>query len=111
MSRLTSKLKNKVEVFTKNKVLNELGIYEYEYTKLKDSYMQILPKSSKITKGEADTEKVESTHIFKCRVRSIPDLDNTYRLKYKDLTYEVTYFDYDFKDNEFFEIYTRLVIE
>ena len=111
MSRLTSKLRNRVEVLTRQKFENVLGENEYRYSHSKYVYMQILSKNSKMVDGEADTEKVESTHMFKCRIKSISNLDNTYRFKYKNQIYEVKYFDPDFKNNEFYEIYTRLVVE
>lgn len=111
MSRLTSKLRNNVEVLTKQKFKNALDENEYRYEHFKYVYMQIISKSSQMIKGEADTEKVDSTHMFKLRIKSLPDLDNTYRFKYKNQIYEVKYFDPDFKNNEFYEVYTRLVIE
>ena len=41
MSRLTSKLRNRIEVLTKQKVKNELGEWEYRYDTLKFIYGQI----------------------------------------------------------------------
>lgn len=111
MSRLTSKLINKVEVLTKQKFQNELDETEYRYSHFKFVYMQIIPKTSKMIEGQADTEKVESTHVFKCRIKSLSGIDNTHRFKYKGQIYEVKYVDPDFKNNEFYEVYTRLVIE
>lgn len=111
MSRITSKLKNRVDVYTKQKVENELGEIEYKYAKLKTIYAQIIPKTSNLKDGQAETEYVESTHKFKIRIKSLPDLDNTYRFVYRGQTYEVKYFDPDYQNNEFYEIYTRLVIE
>lgn len=111
MSRLTSKLRNRVEVHTKHKVKNELGEWEYKYALYKVIYAQIIPLRSSLKDGQAETEYVESTHKFKIRIKSLPELDNTYRFVYKGQTYEVKYFDYDFKNNEFYDIYTRLVVE
>lgn len=111
MSRLTSKLRNRVEVHTKQKVKNELGEWEYKYALYKVIYAQIIPMRSILKQGQADTEYVESTHKLKIRIKSLPELDNTHRFKYQEQTYEVLYFDSDFQSNEFYEIYTRLVIE
>ncbi|WP_077369707.1 phage head closure protein [Anaerosalibacter sp. Marseille-P3206] len=111
MSRMTSKLRNKVDVYTKQKVENELGEIEYKYAKLKTIYTQIIPKTSTLKDGQAETEYVESTHKFKVRIKSLPELDNTYRFAYKGQTYEVKYFDPDYRSNEFYDVYTRLVIE
>lgn len=111
MSRMTSKLKNRVEVHTKQKVKNELGKWEYKYALYKTIYAQIIPMRSILKQGQADTEYVESTHKFKIRKKSLPELDNTYRFKYQGQIYEVMYFDPDFQHNEFYEVYTRLVIE
>ncbi len=111
MSRMTSKLRNKVEVHTKQKVKNEIGKWEYKYALFKTIYAQIIPLRSSLKDGQAETEYVESTHKIKIRAKSLPELDNTYRFVYKGQTYEVKYFDPDFQNNEFYEIYTRLVIE
>lgn len=111
MSRMTSKLRNKVDVYTKQKVENELGEWEYKYALYKTIYAQIIPKTSTLKDGQAETEYVESTHKFKIRIKSLPDLDNTYRFVYKGQTYEVKYFDPDYQHNEFYDVYTRLIIE
>ncbi|WP_353096228.1 phage head closure protein [Tissierella praeacuta] len=111
MSRITSKLRNRVDVYTKQKVKNELGKWEYKYALYKTVYVQIIPKQSALKDGQAETEYVESTHKFKIRIKSLPKLDNTYRFEYKGQTYEVKYFDPDFQNNEFYEVHTRLVIE
>lgn len=111
MSRMTSKLRNKVDVYTKQKVENELGEIEYKYALYKTIYAQIIPKTSILKDGQAETEYVESTHKIKIRTKSLPRLDNTYRFIYKGQTYEVKYFDPDYQHNEFYDVYTRLVIE
>lgn len=105
------KLRNKVEVLTKEKLENALGEDEYKYTHSKYVYMQIIPKSSSAKQGEANTEKIESTHVFKCRLKSLLGLDNTYRFQYRGQVYDVEYFDPDFQNSEFYQIYVKLVIE
>lgn len=111
MSRMTSKLRNRIEVLTKQRVKNELGEWEYKYAPLKTIYGQIISQRSSLKDGQAETEYVESTHKIKIRIKSLPDLDNTYRFRYKGQIYEVRYFDPDYKNNEFYEIHTRMVIE
>ena len=111
MSRMTSKLRNRVEAHTKQRVKNELGEWEYKYALYKTIYAQIIPLRSTLKDGQAETEYVESTHKIKIRTKSLPGLDNTYRFIYKGQIYEVKYFNPDYQNNEFYEIYTRLVIE
>ena len=89
-------LRNKVEVYTKEKVKNALGKYEYTYTKKKDVFASVRLVRKRSREGEADTEFAILTHEITLRAQSLPDIDETYRFKYKNLKLQAKYIDYDF---------------
>jgi SPP1 family predicted phage head-tail adaptor len=98
-------LRNKIEVYEKIEIENELGEKDHEYQFVKSIFAQIIPAnltgSSK--EGQANTEYAETTHKIKCRKLSLnPTIDMYF--KYDGLRYDILYFQPDFKNKDFWEI-------
>lgn len=90
-------LRNKIDVLTKQKVFDDkLGKYQHKYSFYKKVYSSVRLVRKKSREGQADTEYVVLTHEITLRERSLPDIDETYRFRYKNLLLQAKYIDYDF---------------
>jgi len=107
MSDFTSRLKNRIEVYAKEKVAGQLGT-TYEDVLVKKLWAEIKFRSGSMTKGEGDTEA--NNTMFKIRVRKT-EIDTTRYIKYKGLVYEIEYIYPDFKNNSFVELFVKLKTE
>lgn len=107
MASLSSKLKNRIEVYKKNKVQGKIGD-TYEEVLVKKLWAEIKFQSGSMTKGEGDTESNNTR--FKIRIRKTT-IDTSHYIKYKDLLYEIEYIYPDFKSNSFIELFVKLKTE
>ena len=107
MASLSSKLKNRIEVYKKNKVQGKIGD-TYEEVLVKKLWAEIKFQSGSITNGEGDTESNNTR--FKIRIRKTT-IDTSHYIKYKDLLYEIEYIYPDFKSNSFIELFVKLKTE
>lgn len=107
MKNQASRLKNRIEVYKKNKVQGEIGD-TYEEILVKKLWAEIKFQSGSIVNGEGDTESNNTR--FKFRVRKT-EIDTTHIIKFKGLVYEIDYIYPDFKNNSFIEIFVKLKTE
>jgi hypothetical protein len=114
MNNLTSKLKDKVDLYGKVEDKNELGETEYKFGKIKPMFVNIIPSNltGNTTTGQASTEYAEVTHRIKCRKLSIKNLEIDMFFVDKDgLRYDVKYFQPDYTNSEFWEILCKIKYE
>lgn len=104
-------LNKRIEVYTKQPVTNEIGKTHHEYKFFKKTFASIEQIRRRILEGEADTKYSSQTIVFKIRTRSLPDIDETYKFKYKGRLYEVRDLDYDYDDEGLWVIQTEMVVE
>lgn len=107
MSSLSSRLKNRIEVYKKNKVEGKIGD-TYKEVLVKKLWAEIKFQSGSIVNGEGDTESNNTR--FKFRVRKT-EIDTTHIIKFKGLVYEIDYIYPDFKNNRFIELFVKLKTE
>lgn len=107
MSNLSSRLKNRIAVYKRQKVKGGLGS-TYEDVFIKNIWAEIKFSSGSMTKGEVDTESNNTR--FKIRIRKTA-IDTSHYIKYKDLLYEIEYIYPDFKSNRFIELFVKLKTE
>ncbi|MGL5617395.1 MAG: head-tail adaptor protein [Sarcina sp.] len=107
MKNQASRLKNRIEVYKKNKVQGKIGD-TYEEILVKKLWAEIKFQSGSIVNGEGDTEANNTR--FKFRVRKT-EIDTTHIIKFKELVYEIDYIYPDFKNNSFIEIFVKLKTE
>ncbi|WP_250277217.1 phage head completion protein [[Clostridium] colinum] len=67
---LVEKLDKKVEVYKKQKVINDLGQTEYKYALFKSVWVNIMPTSTKVDNYVAETDRAEYTFKFTLISRS-----------------------------------------
>lgn len=104
-------LRNKVDVYTKQRVKNEVGKYEHRYAFHKSIFCTIRLVRKKTLQAPADTEVAVLTHEIYFREKSLPDIDETYRFKYKHLNLQAKYIDYDFDREGMVFVHCEQVVE
>lgn len=107
MSNLSSRLKNRIEVYSKKNVAGQLGT-TYEDVLVKKLWAEIRFQSGSMINGAGDTEANNTR--FKIRIRKT-EIDTTHYVKYKGLVYEIEYIYPDFKNNSFIELFVKLKTE
>ena len=107
---LLEKLDKKVEVYQKQKIINDLGQTEYKYSLLKRVWANIMPTSTKVSNYIAETDVAEYTFKFILRGNSIKNLTRDMYFIYKNQRYDIEYFVPNFKNRDRVEIICKLVV-
>lgn len=107
MSNLSSRLKNRIEIYKKNKVKGKIGD-TYEEVLVKKLWAEIKFQSGNMINGEGGTEANNTR--FKIRIRKT-EVDATHIIKFKGLVYEIEYIYPDFKKNGFIDLMVKLKTE
>lgn len=107
MASFSSKLKNRIEVYKREKIQGKTGD-TYEEVLVKKLWAEIKFQSGSIVNGEGDTEANNTR--FKIRIRKT-EIDATHIIKFKGLVYEIDYIYPDFKSNSFIELFVKLKTE
>ena len=105
MNDITKRLRHLVEVYQMKVLVNDLGENDTAPELLKRAYCEILPLNSTVKNGEANTENNQHQFKFTFRRKSIQGIKKDWFFLFEDLKYEVIYFNRDFKDNQFIEVF------
>lgn len=105
MINITKKLRHLVEVYQMKVLVNDLGENDTTPELLKRAYCEILPLNSSVKNGEANTENNQHQFKFTFRRKSIQGIKKDWFFLFEGLKYEVIYFNRDFKDNQFIEVF------
>ena len=105
MINITKRLRHLVEVYQMKVLVNDLGENDTTPELLKRAYCEILPLNSSVKNGEANTENNQHQFKFTFRRKSIQGIKKDWFFLFEGLKYEVIYFNRDFKDNQFIEVF------
>lgn len=105
MNDITKRLRHLVEVYQMINSPNDLGENDTVPELLKRAYCEILPLNSTVKNGEANTENNQHQFKFTFRIKSIQGIKKDWFFLFEGLKYEVIYFNRDFKDNQFIEVF------
>lgn len=105
MINITKRLRHLVEVYQMKVLVNDLGENDTAPELLKRAYCEILPLNSTVKNGEANTENNQHQFKFTFRRKSIQGIKKDWFFLFEGLKYEVIYFNRDFKDNQFIEVF------
>ncbi len=108
---LAEKLDKKVDVYKKQKIINDIGQTEYNYALFKSVWANIMPTSTKVANYVAETDRAEYTFKFILRENSIKELTRDMYFIYKNQRYNIDYFVPNFKNKDRVEILCKLVVE
>ena len=105
MNDITKRLRHLIEVYQMKVLVNDLGENDTAPELLKRAYCEILPLNSSVKNGEANTENNQHQFKFTFRRKSIQGIKKDWFFLFEGLKYEVIYFNRDFKDNQFIEVF------
>ena len=108
---LSSRLTNRIDVYGKIKIENELGETDYKYEKLKTIWAEIMPESGNVQSGEGKTEYANINYKFVIRSSALSELSNDMYFVFKGQRYDIQYFNPNYKYRNCIEIFCKLVIE
>ncbi len=108
MINITSRLRHNVEVFKRENKKNILGENEPKIIFVKKVFAEIIPLNS--TVKELPDMATTNEHKFKFyfRYNSLKEITKDYFFKYENKKYEVDYFNVDFKNRCFIEVFCIL---
>lgn len=110
MRNLCDRLKNKVELYGKVQIKNELGEKDYQYQKIKTIWAEILPQSGSEKAGQGNTLFAEISHKFTIRANAAKLSKDMYFL-FLGQTYAIQYFQPNYQHHDRIEIFCKLVVE
>lgn len=111
MNDITKRLRHLVKVYYMQDIANELGENEKTPAFFKNAYCEIIPQNSSVKQGQANTESNEHSFKFIFRIKSVPSIQKDWFFIYENLKYEILYFNRDFKDNQFIEVFCKRIEE
>ncbi|MCF2672897.1 head-tail adaptor protein [Fusobacterium varium] len=111
MNNITKRLRHSVEVWHMIDSKNELGENEKIPEKFKNAFSEIVPQNSSVKQGQAETESNEHQFKFTFRRKSVQGIQKDWFFIFEKEKYEVVYFNRDFKDNQFIEVFCKRIEE
>lgn len=102
-----SKLKNRIEIYRKEKIKGELGD-DYEPKLIKKVWAQIIPLTGSVKNGEGETEFSELK--LKVIIRKTDIKESDY-ICFKERKYDIEYIIPEFTRNSYLEIRAILKVE
>lgn len=110
MYNLTNRLKNKIDVYDKVEVINELGEITYSYDMIKSIWCELKPHKGAIINNEGNTIYANIAYKITIRANTIKITNDMYFM-YKGQRYNIKYFNPNYKYNDSIEIFCELVVE
>lgn len=109
MQGLTSRLKNKITLYGKTLVKNELGEDDYKYAPIKDLYAEILPYRGYDKPKQGDTTLATTSHKVLIRSSSVDLLEDDMYFVFKNQRYDIDYFNPNYIYRDSIEIFATLI--
>ena len=107
----STKLRHEISVYKMTEIKNELGEIDKKEQFIKYAYCEIIPQGNKETKTPADTEYNEHVYRLTFRQQSISEIKKDWYFMHKSNKYEVIYWNEDFTNREFIEVFCKRVDE
>lgn len=112
MSNLTDRLRNRIDVYGKVEIINELEEKDWEYQKTKSIWSEILPTNGVMKTTEDNSKYADISHKITIRTNSIPNLtDDMYFIYQNKLRFDINYFQPNYKYNDSIEIFCSLIVQ
>lgn len=107
----STKLRHEVSVYKMIEMENELAEKDRMEEFVKNAYCEIVSQGNKETKTLADTEYNEQTYRLTFRRQSVSEMKKDWYFMHKNNKYEVIYWNEDFTNREFIEVFCRRIDE
>lgn len=102
---MTNKLNRKIEILKYTSIYNNLREVTYDYMYLKKIYAQVLPLKNMIRDINNESEEELSQYKFIIRKKSFKGIDSKCIIQLNQQKYIIDYWNLDFKNNEYIEIF------
>lgn len=109
MDNLTARLRNKLTLYSKQPIINEIGEDDFEYAPLKKVWGEIINWGGSNTKSVAGTTTEQTSHRIIIRSNAVSELTDDMYFVHKGIRYDIEYFNPSFKKNDFIEILVKRV--
>ncbi|ACL77248.1 head-tail adaptor protein [Ruminiclostridium cellulolyticum] len=107
---LSSRLKNRIDVYGKVPFINELGEDDFKYGKIKSVWAEITVQKGALKNSQGNTTYADIDHKIVVRTGAIPDLANDMYFMYQGQRYDIKYFNPNYKYQDSIEIFVSLVV-
>lgn len=101
-------LNNRIDVYGKTSITNELGELDYSYDKIKSIWANIKPTTGTVKTTLGDILQVDMKYKITIRNNSLKELTNDMYFMYKGQKYNIDYSIPNFKYNDSIEIYCTM---
>lgn len=101
-------LRHRIEIFGKAKIENELGETDFTFGKIKTIWAAIIPQTSKMQSGQANTILSNTTH--KIIVRYDKGITQDMYIMFKGKRFDINYILNPYFKNETLEIFCSEVV-
>ena len=108
---LSSRLKNKIDVYGRVKYTNKLDQIDYKYEKVKSVYSEITVQNGTVKDGQGNTIYADISHKIVIRNNAIPSLTKDMYFIFDGQRYNIKYFVPNYKYRDSIEIFCNLVVE
>lgn len=105
--RNPAKYNKRIEVWGKEKVVNELLETTYQDKLIKTIWACIIPQTGKLQKQQADTILTNVTHKILCRYSAGDDIKNDNWIIYKNNRFDIKFILNPYYQNKELEIFTE----
>ena len=106
-------LRNKIDVYAKEKIINTIGQADFEYKLLKSVWAEIKMNNTGNREKEnaGNTTFAQTSFKISLRKSAIPNLSRDMYFMYQNQRYDIEYFIPHFKNKDIIEVYCELVME
>lgn len=101
-------LRHRIEIYGKTKIENELGETDFTFGKIKTIWAAIIPQTSKMQSGQANTILSNTTH--KIIVRYDKGITQDMYIMFKGKRFDINYILNPYFKNETLEIFCSEVV-
>lgn len=108
---LSSRLRNRIDMYGKIEFENALGERDYRYDKIKSVWAEITTGAGSIKTLEGNTMYADVSHKIVIRANAITNLTNDMYFIYRNQRYDIKYFNPNYKYKDSIEIFVSLVVE
>lgn len=109
--RLSNRLKNRIDVYDKIQIENELKEVDFDYRKIKSIWAEISPQSGREVQGKGNTIYSEISHRFIIRSSAIKSITNDMYFIFRNQRYDIKYYNPNYKYRDSIEVFCSLVVE
>lgn len=107
MRGLTSRLNQRLTVYSKQAFINEIGENDYKYIPLKTVWGEIINWGGSNTIGSGNADKESTSHRIIIRNNALKEITNDMYFVHKGVRHDIENWNPSYKYNDFIEILAK----